>query len=608
MPHGIFAFIFAVATSTAAMASIAAPTVTPLSTDVLHAPERAAALVSNRQQSAYNEVLSAYRDALRANPGDAALAVAECRYIQGFAWSEDLSWADAAAKDLDDCKALLAKHFAADPDAALLQLEQRYGKAAIEYGEPLLARSANWTPAQRAQLHTLLSRAYAMQHDEHRAGEQALLAVQLDPASVQLVAAIRYLAKDGRAPEAVKLLTAAPLPKFQWQESGRIIVAVDVLPAPAARDELRRAQRAGLKIDGYTAARALRQAGDLAAAQAALAADPPPAANETPQKRQFRLDLAFEARNTTAAAQVLSDWVKQSSSATPLAYGYARLLALDPARAIAAPGLALLAGMLGVYLLTFALSPGLLLFPVHYRGTVRARLGKPFTPLFERIGLRHAWYAFAVFIVALFMVPAFRSGSMGELLSTGSQSSLDWQREVAISEFWMIAIATLCLGWLARRLSWREWLGSRNWKAGWLLLPFCCLGYVWFEYVKHRHGLPDAHATALAPWLAALIAGARSMGGLPLVLLLLAGLVPVLEEFVFRGCLLGGLSRHLSFGWANVLQAVVFSGMHRDPPRMVFYFLLALVAGWMAKKTRGLAMPILLHAMNNALFVLLVAG
>ena len=606
MSHGILAFIFAVATSTAAVASVAAPTVTPLPTDVLHAPDRAAELVSNRQQTAYNEVLSAYRDALRANPGDAALAVAECRYIQRFAWSEDLSWADVAAKDLDDCKALLTKHYAADPEAVLLQLEQRYGKAAIEYGEPLLTRSANWTPAQRARLHMLLSRAYAVQHDERRAGEQALLAVQLDPTSGQLAVAIRYLAQAGRAPEAVKLLAAAPLPKFQWQETGRINVAVDVLPAPAARDELRRAQRAGLKIDGYTSARALRQAGDLIAAQAALAADPPPAANETPQKRQFRLDLAFEARNATVAAQVLSDWVKQSSSATPLAYGYARLLALDPAKAFA-PGLALLAGMLSVYLLTFALSPALLLFPVHYRGTVRARLGKPFTPLFERIGLRHAWYGFAVFIVALYMVPAFRSGSMGELLSTGSRSSLDWQREIATSEFWMIAIATLCLGWIARRLSWREWLGSRRWKTGWFLLPFCCLGYMWFEYAKHRHGLPDVRATALAPWLAALIAGARSMGGLPLVLLLLAGLVPILEEFVFRGCLLGGLSRHLSFGWSNVLQAIVFSAMHRDPPRMVFYFLLALVAGWMAKKTRGLAMPILLHAVNNALFVLLVA-
>ncbi|WP_240057247.1 CPBP family intramembrane glutamic endopeptidase [Paraburkholderia azotifigens] len=83
--------------------------------------------------------------------------------------------------------------------------------------------------------------------------------------------------------------------------------------------------------------------------------------------------------------------------------------------------------------------------------------------------------------------------------------------------------------------------------------------------------------------------------------------VPVIEELVFRGGLLGGLSRHLGFRWSNVIQAVVFAAMHQDFRAFAYLFLLALVAGWLAKKTKGLAMPMLLHAVNNAIFVATVA-
>src|SRR5690606_33169411 len=56
---------------------------------------------------------------------------------------------------------------------------------------------------------------------------------------------------------------------------------------------------------------------------------------------------------------------------------------------------------------------------------------------------------------------------------------------------------------------------------------------------------------------------------------------PLWEEIAFRGMLLGGLARHISFGWANVLQAVVFALVHDDPPRFLFYLALGLLAGWL---------------------------
>jgi membrane protease YdiL (CAAX protease family) len=98
----------------------------------------------------------------------------------------------------------------------------------------------------------------------------------------------------------------------------------------------------------------------------------------------------------------------------------------------------------------------------------------------------------------------------------------------------------------------------------------------------------------------ALAEGGRETVGPAISLLLVALLVPIVEELVFRGLLLGGLSRHLSFGWANAVQSGVFALVHVDSPRLLGYFALALLAGWLVRRTGSLWPAMLLHALNNA--------
>ncbi len=573
-----------------------------LTSEQLRTPEPAVESVREAEQRGYTEALAAYIRARDAHPDDVELAVAQCRFMQRFAWSEENDWADIAAKDFENCKTALEGRYAGQPEAALFLLESRYGKEAISYGEPMVARASAWTDAQRARLHSALARAYSNTRDDARAGEHAVLAVQMDAASDELVTAIRYLAKAKRVDEAVALLAAAPLPKTPWLESTRIKTAAEWLPADVARRELQRAQQAGMKIDAQTTARALRRAGDHAGAQAALSTDTSLRANEVGEQRQLRLDVAFEAGATAAVADALGDWVRKSGAKDALAYPYARLLVTDPKAALRSELLPL-AGWLLAFTLALVLLPGVVMFPAHYRGTVRTRLGKTQTVLFARIGLRHAWLALAVLVFALTLVPVARFG--GEL-SNGSVLAEEVQRRFAIGQLWATGFAAVGLIWCATRLSWREWLGSGRWKFRWFIPALCCLGFVAFAMVVGRHALQVSSADAHVAWMVGMILGANALGGLPLALGLVSVLVPICEELVFRGCMLGGLSRHISFGWANVLQAVAFTALHQDPRRMVFYFVLAIIAGVLTRKTRGLAAPILLHAANNAIVTLAV--
>ncbi|MEM5342012.1 type II CAAX endopeptidase family protein [Paraburkholderia azotifigens] len=573
--------------------------------DLLHSADRASGLVSNHQQAAYRKVLDAYDAAQKQQPGDAALAIARCTFIQRYAWSEDLTWAEVASKDLDACRTRLDKQFPSNADVLLFLLEQRFGKDAASFGEPLVARSAGWTTAQKARLHAALSRAYAMQKDEKRAGEEAVIAAHLDPDSPQLLEAVRYLGTHGKIQEGVALLAASPVAKAAWLESRRINAAVDALTPAAALDELRRADNANLKIDTYTRARALQHAGQSTAAQSVLSADKTPVRNDPPGLRQLRLDVAFDTHDANAAAAVIADEYSRTHNAARLVSAYAHLLSLNPAVAFTRELIPLAFSCL-LTVAVIACLPGLLMFPVHYRGVVRLRKGKISEPLFAGIGLRHAWYALGLFSVVLWLVMSFHSGTALIAQVKDKVGRVGWQSDLVIAYLWTLLFVAAGLAWIVRGIAWRGLWGGGAWKPKWILPAAAVLSINVLRWATASHA-PHVADTSVVSFAQSIVVGAKAMGSLPLAVAILCVAVPVIEELVFRGGLLGGLSRHLGFRWSNVIQAVVFAAMHQDFRAFAYLFLLALVAGWLAKKTKGLAMPMLLHAVNNAIFVATVA-
>jgi membrane protease YdiL (CAAX protease family) len=90
---------------------------------------------------------------------------------------------------------------------------------------------------------------------------------------------------------------------------------------------------------------------------------------------------------------------------------------------------------------------------------------------------------------------------------------------------------------------------------------------------------------------------------------------PIIEEFVFRGFLLDALCKGLSFGTANLYQAILFSCIHLpyyyelgsfgNAPLLVgnllYLGIFAYASGYLAQSTKSLYPSIVLHAINNLL-------
>ncbi|HMR09691.1 MAG TPA: CPBP family intramembrane metalloprotease [Polyangiaceae bacterium] len=78
---------------------------------------------------------------------------------------------------------------------------------------------------------------------------------------------------------------------------------------------------------------------------------------------------------------------------------------------------------------------------------------------------------------------------------------------------------------------------------------------------------------------------------------------PLLEELIFRGIVLGALSRLLTRSGALWTSALMFASIHLTPLTIVHHTLLGLVTGYARLETRSLLLPVLIHAGYNAVVV-----
>ncbi|MDC8014074.1 CPBP family intramembrane glutamic endopeptidase [Tahibacter soli] len=552
--------------------------------------------VAETERGAYRAVLADYERATRSRPDDVSLAVARCEFIGLFAASED---ADAATTADDErCEADLRERFAQAPEAQVFLNARDWGDDAGARGDALLVQSQSWPPATRCKLLEDVAARHAMDENAERAGELAVEAVRLCGNATRVAQAFRHLVGKGLAQPAAALLAGVPAAKETWQADERVKAALAHPDRELARHEWERHRDAGVEVDATLQARALFRAGDAQGAARVLPA-PDATAKTTRTLENLRFDLALATGDVRAAAGQIrfADALTRAGWMTQVER-YGRVVAKQPQLALAMPLLPL-TGLLMLTVALLLLLPGLLLVPAHYRGLIRRQHGRVAEPLFASVGLTKAWVALGAAVLVPFAVAVVLGvGADGAPTGNGTAlRSLLYSTVLQLALFVPWAIGLGRVGWTGT-LGLRE--SARQVVRCWFTLFAVSLAIgVW---LVSTGGGADTDQTRAVNQAVGDSLHLYGFGGTVLIVALLA---PLAEEFVFRGMLLGGLSRHLSFGASNVLQAGLFAAFHADPPRLPFYFTLGLLAGWLVRRSGGLAPALALHALNNALFVLL---
>lgn len=257
-----------------------------------------------------------------------------------------------------------------------------------------------------------------------------------------------------------------------------------------------------------------------------------------------------------------------------------------------------------VLALLACLAPLLIVVPVHYRGLARERAGKapgwtdPGWRLFH-VWLGLAWLVLAQVLVIYLMGPSAVESILSGTPPSGIEIATDG-RLTADQVLWALTAEASCLvailpGAPLRLLWTTRWSPAKALLAGWI--AFLALKLATVVIVPWLPGIdsPEHPQRELTETLAR-ITEERSFLATVLVV---AVIVPLVEEVLFRGVLLTALARRISFVAANLIQAALFATLHGVTLLWPFFFLMGLVAGRMMRESGGLLPAIVLHVLNN---------
>ena len=570
--------------------------------------ERFATRVVSAQSAEYSAVIRAYDEHLALQPDAFRVQIERCRFIERFAYSED-SFIEGSEDDLESCrKALNEGPHKRKPAVLLYDLEHTYKQEDVAIAEQLLPESRLWPKAERVTLLELLSQRTNARNPVLAAG-YAIDAVDLDPGSTVLLAAVDRWVQLGAKETALRLLRNAP--ESTWERVPRTTAAqtlIDLGDAKAAAALLRGADKLDAEYGGsLTLARALSAANEFDAARALYRESV--SGEYTPNSTRVEA-FQFELRHGTAedAVKAYQELRDHGYRTDPLARQRMGLLFASPGAPWYFRDALGLLTLIGMTMLFFAV-PLLVVMPVHYRGLARRVASRePDLPA-PHWKLRHAIYALGAFLLAEYLglyiyapqiLEAMLPGT--EIYATESVTDLVLGRYLLVSTM----AALLLVAPLMYRRSFREvLLGRWSIRKHVLVGLGCGLG---LKFLAAIIGIATQDPAALGSDTTRAIQGMNELFGLGIALLMLAGVTPIVEEFVFRGVLLQSFRGEVSFWFAAVLTSLAFILLHESWADMPFLFVFAMVAALVVRRSGGLLGPIVLHCVNNAIAVYTIVG
>jgi membrane protease YdiL (CAAX protease family) len=174
------------------------------------------------------------------------------------------------------------------------------------------------------------------------------------------------------------------------------------------------------------------------------------------------------------------------------------------------------------------------------------------------------------------------------------------ERSLALGGLSSVLVSTLGISLLLRRRD-RQLLALGDWTLRRTILATLAVVLAARLLLASWVRLVPGAAGSAALLVEKMMHAIGHLYGLPVLFLIVVVLVPLVEELACRGVLLDGFRRYLRFGWANLLQAALFAGLHENWRMFPFYLALGVAAGSLARRSGTLLAPVLVHAANNGL-------
>ncbi len=559
----------------------------------------------------YRRILSVYDHYLDDNPDALDVRIERCLFIQQIAWSESYFVEDSAAA-YDECNTRLSEDHGDDPKVQIYLLNELWGEEAIARLDELLTVSyADWSDEDRFTFYKQATNILWRNGEALKAIAYARLALDIrDDPETRLILAESLISRD-LPDEARTHLARIALPGDKswlvlrqltaWLDLGSIAEAEALMPSVDPES-----------ISGYERARIdaklsiIRGAGEWKQVITKAFEDTIYSVDDAIGLFNYSL-----AHGTAETAEHTYLMLKTQFPDADLFLQHRSNL-IERFDEISWSWVDAVNGWLWIVLLLAVLIvPGLIILPVHYRSLIRQRRHQMRWPHHQisRWTLKHAWLVLSFLIISDMVALAWVNFDAFANLFQDEVLEIEWAQHDLAQMFTITML--MSLGFVFLMMPWSAGVyrfGSFS-VMGTIGRALCLavLMLILNAILKRIMGVETNEIVpgGITQTMTALSAFKSEYGSL--ALFVAVGLaVPLIEETFFRGVLLNAMAKHISFGWANLIQALLFMVIHEEVRFYIYYATIGLVAGYMTRKSGSLMTAILTHVFINSMAALAI--
>jgi membrane protease YdiL (CAAX protease family)/tetratricopeptide (TPR) repeat protein len=573
--------------------------------------------MENSSNNLYKEYIKKYDDYLKLHPTDIKIQIEKCKFLQSAQYNveEDYNPNQEAA---DSCCAALIKSYPNHPDVLIFQTTYKWDdelKNVFATAQSSIEKNPKaWSDKNLGILYKLMSDQSFVDEEFNQAYFYMQKAISKDEAFKLTIENARILQKMKKDKEALKvLLSIKDTTELAWNLTQKADMLLELKAYPEALDLYNKISKIDSSYNNnQSIANTLEKVGQIDLARKCLVSDTALNWQKETSKRNLLIhDLKYE--NGAKCIDSYNKYRDLGILNDPIGLYRLKVFFSHPLQPWTFRDvIAILLFIIGILLLV--LIPSIWILPFYFIGHKWNLISRA-KPFESDWGLKSFWFISFGFMFSSFVTFFVEPELLNSLFNSSNYiTELSLEKSGLSSVIFILILAFFGFATLYKTnlkvLLSSEWSIKKSilMSLGIMLVYriisgiYIRIGINFFDVsIDDLACIPQLFLTSRQD-IEAIVAFSNK----GIAFLLICLLVPIYEEIIFRGVILGSCQRYTNFNIANFIQATLFATVHMNLFLFPLFLSFGIITGNLRKKSGGLLGGIVFHVFNNILAISLL--
>lgn len=573
--------------------------------------------MQNSSNQVYLQCLSKYDEYLSEFPDDIEVLIEKCKFIQFAQYSEDEEY-NPNQTEFDNCVAYLTENFPDSPEVLIFQTSFLWGEELqaifTKAEESIENNPEKWSDENLAALYFKMATSHYWNEETEQAYKYITKAIEKNDEHESSLEHVQILIEMGNKEEALNLLlTKNDTTKVTWELSQKANLLLQLEAYSEALELYEQINEIDSTFNNnLEIANTLEATGAFDSARPYLLADTSQHWDKELAIRNLLIhDIKYQ--DGAKCVQTYNSYRDLGYFTDSIGIYRLKIFFLHPFQPLKIRDFVSLFGFLLCIALLLVL-PSIWILPIYFIGHYFKFLDKN-QSLKTQWGLKAFWFVSAGYLLASFFSVFINPELLYSFLNSSYLSPELTENQMGLAALIFILLFSV-FGFAPLYKKNLSILGGNSWSVGKSLLValglilvykavttlYVQIGVLHFDLSIGKIASTFPIFLSSEQEVQALISTYGGLAGFFIVALL----VPIYEEIIFRGVIFDACQKYLNANSAIAIQALLFATVHLDLFLFPAFFLFGIMTGVLRKKSGGLLSGIVFHIINNALAVIVL--